>query len=183
MLPSSIFETSAIEPMPLLASLRDAVLMRSEKRMPKWKFRVADDIVTQIQPKPAKRTRDNPCGQHWFDCHAVVNKQADRSMLETRRPFGWRVEYRLVIQTGWWFKVDGIGCPSGLNDTEARIVRQRLIDVLPIALIELRPSLMLKPACLCCGKQLTDPVSMARWIGPECAGTSSVIIPYTFSLT
>ena len=27
--------------------------------------------------------------------------------------------------------------------------------------------------CLICGKQLTDPVSMARFIGPECAGTSS----------
>jgi uncharacterized protein YndB with AHSA1/START domain len=28
---------------------------------------------------------------------------------------------------------------------------------------------MFQPACLLCGKALTDPVSMARWIGPECA--------------
>jgi len=41
---------------------------------------------------------------------------------------------------------------------------------------------MLKPACLMCGKALTDPVSMARWIGPECAGTSSAVVPYTFIL-
>jgi uncharacterized protein DUF6011 len=182
MLLSNIFHTSAIEPMPMLASLRDAVLMRSDKRMPKWKFRLADDIVTQIQPKPAKRTRDNPCGSDWFDCHAVINEQADGSALEARRPYGWRIEYRLVIKDEWWFKVDGIGRPTGLDEIEAPIVRQRLINTLPTALQQLRPAMMLKPACLCCGKQLTDPVSMARWVGPECAGTSSAIIPFTICL-
>jgi Family of unknown function (DUF6011) len=35
------------------------------------------------------------------------------------------------------------------------------------------PEKMLCPNCLLCGKALTDPVSMARFIGPECAGTSS----------
>jgi hypothetical protein len=28
--------------------------------------------------------------------------------------------------------------------------------------------------CLICGKGLTDPASMARWIGPECAGSPSL---------
>src|SRR5690242_12799840 len=107
MSPSNIFAISAIEPMPILASLRDAVLMRSNKRMPKWKLRVADDTLTQIQPKPAKRTRDNPCGLDWFDCHAVITGQADGSVLEARRPYGWRIEYRLLIKGGWWIKVDG----------------------------------------------------------------------------
>jgi hypothetical protein len=27
-----------------------------------------------------------------------------------------------------------------------------------------------------CGKGLTDPASMARWIGPECASTTSIRI-------
>jgi hypothetical protein len=149
--------------------------------MPKWKLRVADDIVTQIQPKPPKQTRDNPCGLDWFDCHAVINDQTDGSVLEARRPDGWRIEYRLVVKDGWWFKVDSIGRPTGLDEIEAPIVRQRLIDILPAALQLLRPAMMLKPACLCCGKQLTDPVSMARWVGPECAGTSSAIMPFTIS--
>ena len=33
------------------------------------------------------------------------------------------------------------------------------------------PEKMLGAFCLCCGKQLTDPASMARRIGPECAAT------------
>jgi hypothetical protein len=32
--------------------------------------------------------------------------------------------------------------------------------------------------CLICGKGLTDPVSQARRIGPECAGTSSEQLPF-----
>ena len=40
----------------------------------------------------------------------------------------------------------------------------------------LRAEMMLSPACLVCGKGLTDPVSIARWIGPECAGTASLDI-------
>src|SRR5262245_35496183 len=36
---------------------------------------------------------------------------------------------------------------------------------------------MLSAHCLICGKTLTDPASMARYIGPECAGTSSVHVP------
>jgi hypothetical protein len=37
--------------------------------------------------------------------------------------------------------------------------------------------MMLAPNCLLCGKGLTDPASMARGIGPECAGTSSIHAP------
>src|SRR5262249_14739800 len=42
--------------------------------------------------------------------------------------------------------------------------------------------LMLAPNCLVCGKGLTDPASMARFIGPECAGTSSLHVPRMCSL-
>ena len=35
-------------------------------------------------------------------------------------------------------------------------------------------ALMFGANCLLCGKGLTDPASMARRIGPECAGTSSL---------
>jgi len=39
------------------------------------------------------------------------------------------------------------------------------------------------PYCLCCGKALTDPVSMARFVGPECASTSSPHIHRLIDLT
>jgi hypothetical protein len=39
---------------------------------------------------------------------------------------------------------------------------------------------MLCHACLCCGKGLTDPASMARWIGPECWGSASINAPRLF---
>jgi hypothetical protein len=29
-----------------------------------------------------------------------------------------------------------------------------------------------------CGKPLTDPASMARWIGSECAGASALQVPF-----
>jgi hypothetical protein len=44
----------------------------------------------------------------------------------------------------------------------------------------LTADLMFSASCLCCGKALTDPASMARWIGPECAHNSSLIVPRVF---
>ena len=33
----------------------------------------------------------------------------------------------------------------------------------------LEPHMFLRPHCLVCGKLLTDPISQARLVGPECA--------------
>src|SRR6516225_1932121 len=41
----------AIPPQPLLVDLRSRVFERSEKRSPKWKFRLVPDLILQIQPK------------------------------------------------------------------------------------------------------------------------------------
>ena len=41
-----------IAPIPKLAELREAVLARSEKRQPKWGFRISDDVVMELQPQP-----------------------------------------------------------------------------------------------------------------------------------
>jgi hypothetical protein len=92
MLSCDFFREASISPVLMLGALRDAVLERSDKRMPKWKFRVADDIVTEIQPRPAKRTRHNYEGLPWFDCCAVISEEADGSMLQERHPNGWRVK-------------------------------------------------------------------------------------------
>ena len=42
----------SIPSLPFLAELREEVLKHSLKRMPKWKFRLASDLVFQLQPKP-----------------------------------------------------------------------------------------------------------------------------------
>jgi hypothetical protein len=46
----AFFET--VPPIPFLAELREEVLKHSLKRMPKWKFRFAPDVIVQLQPKP-----------------------------------------------------------------------------------------------------------------------------------
>ena len=48
----AIWAPVPIAPMPMLAYLRVCILSRSAKRMPKWKFRVSPDIVTEVQPRP-----------------------------------------------------------------------------------------------------------------------------------
>jgi len=44
------------------------------------------------------------------------------------------------------------------------------------------PEIMFGYNCVCCGKALTDPASMARWVGPECWGTSSIRVPWLVEL-
>jgi hypothetical protein len=46
----------------------------------------------------------------------------------------------------------------------------------------LDPAKMFSGQCLCCGRPLTDPVSQARLIGPECAGDASANIGRIFEL-
>jgi hypothetical protein len=56
--------------------------------------------------------------------------------------------------------------------------RRRVFSALdPARFEQLSPELMLSHQCLCCGKQLTDPASMGRMIGPECSHTSSLLLP------
>jgi hypothetical protein len=52
-------------------------------------------------------------------------------------------------------------------------ITRRLAEELP-RLAVLNSAAMFSPHCLLCGKELTDPASMARLIGPECAGTGSL---------
>jgi hypothetical protein len=56
-------------------------------------------------------------------------------------------------------------------------LRRRLLEELPARLDKLTPDLMLSANCLCCGKPLTDPASMARWIGPKCASSGALTVP------
>jgi Family of unknown function (DUF6011) len=188
-----------IPPIPTLASLRLAVLERSTKRSPKWGFRLAPDLVMQLQPKVvpfvdprfADRIRQR---QFQFDGQAehlvdgVVPANVFRHKVDWRdgqrmrlrfeliayadTPDVWQLEYRRMVRACGF----GVAWPA---------VRDRLFKRLADAFMDgtfdrFRPELMLSPACLCCGKALTDPASMARWIGPECFGSSSLDVPRLF---
>ena len=48
----SFWEPHPIAPIAALAELRAHVLRRSTKRCPKWKFRLAPDLIVQLQPRP-----------------------------------------------------------------------------------------------------------------------------------
>jgi uncharacterized protein DUF6011 len=82
----------------------------------------------------------------------------------------------------WSLKPTRVGFRTGHPHSDIFHVRDRLVGALPVAFERLRPETMLKPACLFCGRPLTDPISMARWVGPECAGTAAAITPFTVNL-
>ena len=48
-----------IAPIPKLAELREAVRAHSEKRKPRWGFRIADDIVMELQAHPCALLGDS----------------------------------------------------------------------------------------------------------------------------
>jgi Family of unknown function (DUF6011) len=120
-----------------------------------------------------------------FKCAAFVCENADASLFQGHRPpDSWLFEFGLIDRPDemWGFKLSAIGWHRDQPRDTIYVVRDRFIVQLTIALATLRSSIMLRPACLCCGKMLTDPVSMARWIGPECAGTASAVLPFIIEL-
>jgi hypothetical protein len=183
----AIWQPMPIARMPMLAHLRVCVTSRTTKRMPKWKFRVSADIVTEVQPRPNSFAAV-------FHCKAIVHDEAGAELLtDKRRPLdSWMIEFKLSVTLheqadftddgDWYLKPTRVGFRTGHPHSDIFVIRDRLIATLPTAFDKLRPEMMLQHACLFCGKRLTDPVSMARWIGPECAGTAAAITPFVVNL-
>jgi Large polyvalent protein associated domain 29/Family of unknown function (DUF6011) len=179
----SFWAPQEIPPLPLLAQLYDFVLGRNEKRLPKWKFKLVDDLAVQIHPQ---LTRAHAL---LFDCVALeaddlsIKFFLEPKLLHGRRP--WRCGFRLFAEApnaaAWTFKPRSVS--HGREDPTAGWgeFRQRVVAALhPDRFADLHPDKMLSPHCLCCGKGLTDPVSMARWVGPECWGSASTNLPRVF---
>jgi hypothetical protein len=96
-----------------------------------------------------------------------------------------RLSFKLSAKTPdaatWAFKPTYGARSRDCSRTGYVELRQRVVAALhPDRFVELRPDLMLSPNCMCCGKGLTDPVSMSRWIGPECWGSASTNLPRIF---
>jgi hypothetical protein len=180
----SLWEPQPFDPLPMLAELREAVLRHNDaKRCPKWAFRLADDLAVQIQPKPVLLAKPGQLqrvlefqGMAYQDRGGSVPSDIFKMKIIELHRRGNRLGFVLSANADelvWTFKVT-LACRP---EEVALALRQRVVDLLPGRLISLRPDLMLEPHCLCCGKRLTDPASIARWIGPECWGNGSLTVP------
>ena len=111
------WEPCSVAPISTLANLRDAVLERSEKRSPKWKFRLAPDLILQVQPKAATRCR--------FECVAVMCEGATAAVFSSPRALlardWWKMSFDVVVEPqgewrlkprgfGWRLKAERAGC-------------------------------------------------------------------------
>jgi uncharacterized protein DUF6011 len=179
MLSPDFFHPLPMEPIPALAALRAVVLERTTKRMPKWQFRVADDITIQIQPKSSiKKLRRYGC-PGGFECEAVEDPG---DYLGTRKMNFY------VFQSGRHLELGSDAHRVSRNDPEAEQHRyaverrDRMIRFLPRVFATLRPEMMLSGGCLVCGRKLTDPISQARWIGPECNESAAALNPFLIRL-
>jgi hypothetical protein len=149
----------------LLAALRSIVLERNAKtrRLPKWRFRIGDDLVMQLQPQSPPLL---------FEGRVI---QGQNIPVDAFKGYGRGfscMHFRLSTQrsgTSWEFYPTLF--PSSTDEFHA--LRARVLTALE-QLEQLDASMMFQPACLACGKKLIDAVSQARWFGPECASTTSL---------
>jgi hypothetical protein len=184
---NAFFIPQPIPPQPALSELRGFVLARSETRSPKWKFQLAPDLVVQIQAKLLAR------GAERFVCSAVMGNGASTEMLTTSKEkkncCSISFEIRTETPNDWFVKPRSSSWPKGFQYGDQSIspsiqLRDRVVGALRAGRFSAAPSLarMLSSHCICCGKGLIDPVSMARHIGPECYGSASDNLPFAFKL-
>jgi len=200
--PKEYWNPIPIDPQLGLHELREMVLANSEKRMPKWKFRVASDLVLQIQPqRPSRKYAE------LFEGRAFEYDGANGKAFESREEVAGKnhalvyFELRGTLEE-LTFKpcraggprmmreIDPIpNCPFDTSRNRRKVfdvalatpLRDRLVEVFNSGYFTtITPGKMLSPNCLCCGKGLTDPASMARMIGPECWGSGSLLVPWLY---
>jgi hypothetical protein len=179
-----------IEPIRFLADLRQEVIKKSDYRMPKWKFKIADDLIVQLQPS----TRLVNAGKaiRLFEGNALQTSE-----LVTRAMFAAPSKVLHGTNIGWSKIKFAIGMPAqadqghhwtyefrgGSWKSNARPIYDSLKIRVPAVLSsggffgDMNAAKLLFPHCLICGRALTDPASMARFIGPECAGTATLNVP------
>lgn len=181
-LPPDFWRALSLPPVPGLQQLAEWVIRHNEKRLPKWKFRFAPDLAAQIQPKLTRAYA------LLFEGKAIMADTVSVRMFTGPKTLRgsryWGLSFNLRCREGesaWEFKPTSVhwGCEHSYDEWIQ--LKQRMIGVpTPDRFEKLTPDLMLSPNCICCGKGLTDPASMARWVGPECWGSVSTNIPRMF---
>ena len=179
-------EQRELKPSPILEMLADAVFAQSTKRSPIWKFQLAPDLILSVQPKVGvgyppgmPRIKENLAAIRWFDCRAAEGESVDASTLLKKQPEHRRLKFRITAE--WLLKRSGIwrkrGDPRGVTGPFVAM-QDRIETAFAVGFFDhLQPERMLGRACLMCGKGLTDPVSMARLIGPSVLGRHRPIFP------
>lgn len=181
-LPWSFYRDVKIAPIPLFADLADFAIKHNERRMPKWKFRLATDLAVQIQPRVSRASDLLFEGTALHCADVTASMLAEGKTLEFRRY--WRMRFTLSAArraSDWTLKPASVARAYGCGVEGLLSLRSRLISALvPERFERLDADLMLSPFCLCCGRTLTDPASMGRWVGPECYGSASINLPQLF---
>jgi hypothetical protein len=161
-----------------LAELRLVAIEASEKRMPYWRFRLASNIVLKLQPKLTNRLLVRFEGKALM-CEGANAKLLDASYKDLVHPhwrFGFEVtakipeEWCFLYRGATWSGPQRYDMPREHNMAKVAELRERVVAAFRDGWFNvIRPEMTLSQHCLICGKGLTDPVSMARFIGPECA--------------
>jgi hypothetical protein len=184
---------------PFLVALRQAVIEHSDYRMPKWKFRAGLELVFMLQPSVrltnAGLTLQLFTGEALqADGFVTAEMFTSSAALDNSNLNWWRVKFNITAPAvppfsqkeyaeefknlQWTCNHRGGGWKAsagreGYDSLKARVASLFLGDFFD----GMDASKLLFPHCLICGRVLTDPASMARFIGPECAGTSSLVVP------
>jgi hypothetical protein len=113
----------------------------------------------------------------------VMLKSAD-ARYESGLPY-WMTKFSISTgmepQLPWELCLFGARWKHDAGREGAETLQRRIMETFSGEFFnQLTVDAMLSPQCLICGKELTDPASMARFIGPECAGTSSLRVPWLF---
>lgn len=170
-LPADYWHPTPIKACNTLADLRDMVMAQTEKRSPKWRFVLADDLAMQVQPKPSSRHR------HSFECRAVVAPMPVQNsvLVKPQKDLtcDWVcIKFDVYARDDDWYVKPTSASRSG-KDTSLSYpeIRDRITATFNAGRFDtLTPSMLMGLNCLICGKGLADPVSQARLIGPECYG-------------
>jgi uncharacterized protein DUF6011 len=156
--------------------------------MPKWKFRLADDFVLQMQPQlsakfcdfEGKAVQCEDADEKVFAAHAQrrIGQTNQAFTIYSDIPRHWtRLNYTGLVPGQWAFKPGTIGWTKG-SEPDHGLCR-RLVQIFNDSFFDhFKPSMFLSKHCMLCGKALTDPASMARMIGPECYRSGSLDIPW-----
>jgi hypothetical protein len=143
---------------------------------------MAEDLTLRIQP----RLMTGPDG-HAFVGAAFQGLGITRARLgsptERHGVFGQFGFGIFVSGSAWTLRPTGLGLPRETTDVPGFVaaLRARTLAVLRSnRFAVLTPEMVPEPHCVICGKVLTDPVSIARWIGPESFGSATIVVPRTF---
>jgi hypothetical protein len=164
-----------MERIPFLVELRAMILEQSNTRMPKWRVKYAPDLAAVIQPRPEYAVMRGDPVFRWM---AAQGEHPVAAWFKTPslRPAGVAMMKGAIklLDTAWSFRPTNFWRPKGWERDEHATTlafRDRVLAALQTTQLGgASATTLLSPSCMICGRGLTDPVSRARFIGPECAG-------------